>query len=591
MGGSAGAAGDGSGVELLPTPTAAASKPASWKDDGRPWWLQSRAARGLEAILTGRTPVLSAPDDGPVLPTPTAYMVTGPGGWKDREGSPNLQTAVGELVGDERLLPTPMARDVKDSGFPPRLDARDDGVPSALKRLLPQDDGVPLLPTPAVNDMGAGKTPEQWDEWTDKMREAHANGNGHGPSLSIEALRLLPTPNTMDSMGARSAEALASAQERGGCRNLKDVVPHELGEGESPGPGLLPTPTVSDARDGSHVRSRALRRMEDGVTTSYNLNHLFENDEMYAFHMGGRIPTGDDDDELMLFDMVRRPAGAPRLLPTPETGESLTGHGRRGGRPGNGRQSGESLDAVAEVLTDGKMLPTPRALDASGVRGKTDNRSDAANAKAGVSLTDVAKSLDGDAPLLGTPGAMLGEGGGRRSAEYLNGRAPNPQELVDLLPTPATANTKSERAMTASTENGRRSGGGQSSPLGLEETAVLMSGEVPEHIPDYEELPPASQRTMDGFMEPVSRFGPYEVAIRRWEAVLGREAPSPSIPGKTGRPRLNPGFVEWMMALPAGWVTDPVIGLPHNAQLKALGNGVVPLQAFLALHLLLGPLE
>ena len=39
------------------------------------------------------------------------------------------------------------------------------------------------------------------------------------------------------------------------------------------------------------------------------------------------------------------------------------------------------------------------------------------------------------------------------------------------------------------------------------------------------------------------------------------------------------------MGLPAGWVTD-VPGLPRNAQLKALGNGVVPQQAALALHLL-----
>jgi len=41
-----------------------------------------------------------------------------------------------------------------------------------------------------------------------------------------------------------------------------------------------------------------------------------------------------------------------------------------------------------------------------------------------------------------------------------------------------------------------------------------------------------------------------------------------------------------MMGLPAGWVTD-VPGLSRNAQLKALGNGVVPAQAEMALRLLL----
>ena len=47
-----------------------------------------------------------------------------------------------------------------------------------------------LLPTPAVNDMGTAYTPEEWDEWTDKMRAKHGNENGHGKSLSVEAQRL-----------------------------------------------------------------------------------------------------------------------------------------------------------------------------------------------------------------------------------------------------------------------------------------------------------------------------------------------------------------------------------------------------------------
>ena len=58
-----------------------------------------------------------------------------------------------------------------------------------------------LLPTPAVNDMGAGKTVDEWDAWTDRMKTAHGNGNGHGKSLSIEAARLLPTPSVADGMG------------------------------------------------------------------------------------------------------------------------------------------------------------------------------------------------------------------------------------------------------------------------------------------------------------------------------------------------------------------------------------------------------
>jgi hypothetical protein len=80
-------------------------------------------------------------------------------------------------------------------------------------------------------------------------------------------------------------------------------------------------------------------------------------------------------------------------------------------------------------------------------------------------------------------------------------------------------------------------------------------------------------------------FGPYTAAINRWEQVIGRPAPPPTEPGNNGRPRLSPKFVEWLMGLPDGWVTD-VPGITRSAALKALGNGVVPHQAALALELL-----
>ncbi|HEY1157900.1 MAG TPA: DNA cytosine methyltransferase, partial [Arthrobacter sp.] len=72
-------------------------------------------------------------------------------------------------------------------------------------------------------------------------------------------------------------------------------------------------------------------------------------------------------------------------------------------------------------------------------------------------------------------------------------------------------------------------------------------------------------------------WGPYESAIRRWETVLGRPAPDPTERGTRGQPRLAARFVEWMMGLPAGWVTD--IDVSRTAQMRALGNGVVRQQA------------
>ena len=46
-----------------------------------------------------------------------------------------------------------------------------------------------------------------------------------------------------------------------------------------------------------------------------------------------------------------------------------------------------------------------------------------------------------------------------------------------------------------------------------------------------------------------------------------------------------------MMGLPAGWVTDPELGLTRTQQLRAIGNGVVPQQAAVALAHMMGKLE
>lgn len=80
----------------------------------------------------------------------------------------------------------------------------------------------------------------------------------------------------------------------------------------------------------------------------------------------------------------------------------------------------------------------------------------------------------------------------------------------------------------------------------------------------------------------VLEWGDYTPAIRRWELILGRPAPAPTQTGKRGGQQLSSRFVEWMMGLPAGWVTG-VPGLSRNDQLKLLGRGVVPQQCAAAL--------
>lgn len=90
-----------------------------------------------------------------------------------------------------------------------------------------------------------------------------------------------------------------------------------------------------------------------------------------------------------------------------------------------------------------------------------------------------------------------------------------------------------------------------------------------------------------GHTEPVD-WGGYATAVRQWETLLGRNIPIPTQRGQRGRQVLSPAFVEHLMGLPAGWVTD--LPLPRTTQLRALGNGVVPQQASYALALLLADL-
>lgn len=139
------------------------------------WTSRPRAAdRGRASThVAGRS-------DAPLthLPTPTK---------RDTKGRNQRKDATC-LTG--ALLPTPRAGDGEKGGPNQRGSSGDLMLPSAAARLLP-----------VVNDMGEGKTVEHWDEWTAKLKASHGNGNGHGPSLSIEAQRLIPTPSVADALG------------------------------------------------------------------------------------------------------------------------------------------------------------------------------------------------------------------------------------------------------------------------------------------------------------------------------------------------------------------------------------------------------
>lgn len=123
-------------------------------------------------------------------------------------------------------------------------------------------------------------------------------------------------------------------------------------------------------------------------------------------------------------------------------------------------------------------------------------------------------------------------------------------QVQRMLPTPTSADS-------------RASGGGYNG-----QTNVTLTDATVRNAPDW---------------------GQYADAIHRWEA-LTRPAPAPTRLSKKGTPQLSPAFSEWMMGLPAGWVTDTP-GITRNEALKALGSGVVPQQAEAAIRWLLATME
>lgn len=155
----------------------------------------ARVVEGLASIgYVGRYGTLRASDVGAPHKRERVFIVATPyaeRGRRDWRARAQRWGALGRAVADGgpqgALLPTPRASD-GDKGLRSR-----DGARAEYNR---RGDGadlatvLALLPTPAVNDMGVGKTVEAWDAWTAKMRAKHGNGNGHGASLAIELARV-----------------------------------------------------------------------------------------------------------------------------------------------------------------------------------------------------------------------------------------------------------------------------------------------------------------------------------------------------------------------------------------------------------------
>jgi len=201
-------------------------------------------------------------------------------------------TQNGELFGHptpERLtsgndcssLPTPRAQNGEERNQ--NIWARPLGQPQNLENALA------LLPTPVVNDMGAGKDPQAWDDWTERMRDTHGNGNGHGKSLEQEALKLLPTPTAQAAKHGSTPDHTANSF----GSNLWDL------------PHLLPTPMAQDEYERRNYKTMVRIRDEGGDMTLPTWATVVA--PSLGDDMSQRLPAGsqslDDQHQPPLFDV------------------------------------------------------------------------------------------------------------------------------------------------------------------------------------------------------------------------------------------------------------------------------------------------
>lgn len=200
-----------------------------------------------------------------------------------------------------------------------------------------------------------------------------------------------------------------------------------------------------------------------------------------------------------------------------------------GSQPPDKRKAGGHGPTLADQVEHLKLLPTPVRGDSTGGNSRNDW-----NRQGALALPEVVDSLK----LLPTPTGRDSKGIDGHSARQ--GSQVLPGVVEALLPTPRTTR------------------GGSAT----ETVVALWDGRVVD-------------------------WGEYEPAVARW-AQLFAPVPAPLEPGKT-RPRLACEFSEWMMGLPAGWVTR--VPVPRTVKLKAIGNGVVPQQMELGIRLLLARMK
>lgn len=538
---------DGDGTPLLPTPTASLAEHR--RDNGAD--PDKRRARGKQVSLADEVCYLPGQRGEPLLPTPTQSDGTGGGirtglSWDGTTkptgngGNSRLRDVVGLFVDDDTqetaMTEAPKTRPDTASG--PTLQQAVDLTQGMLPLEFDDWDEVPDEWRPLVKDGPGMARPETTDPRADWVVD---------PDDAV-----FPTPSAAD--GHRGGTDPEKTKAAGHRVKLIDAVLGDDLKGD-PDP-LFPAPNADQGR-GTRTPDAVQRRIDKG------------------------------DEQISLEDSVA-------LLPTPTVGASLVRNS-----PGEMARAHPALGAVIAELAEQEypLLPTPVSRDH---KGRTNTRDPEKVTTRGDYLPDAVYKMTDD-PLLPTPRAGASDGMATTPEERrTKGQSVSLSEAVGaemaapLFPTPV-AQDGNGHMQDLSADVGNN---GRSVSLG-DVAARLPEGEGPllptPKTHQRGDCPSERERNSPDLAAathhfPAGRWGKYGPAVARWEA-LTRPAPAPTEPNKNGNPRLTARFSEWLIGWPEGWVTDPEIGVSRTGQLRIVGNGVVPQQAYAAIAMLLKNLD
>lgn len=136
--------------------------------------------------------------------------------------------------------------------------------------------GGKLLPTPNTMEHLPARTGEARER---QLRRGEGDGASRRSSmgnLREDILQLMPTPNTMDHLPARTPEQKAANKGKGGYSNVRETVVNDL----------LPTPIVRDYKDGSADVIRDAQVQTDTVARA-----VFSSGEVSATSWGKFEPA------------------------------------------------------------------------------------------------------------------------------------------------------------------------------------------------------------------------------------------------------------------------------------------------------------